>query len=102
MTREEFQLIKRIASAALDQPEGIRTAYVISACSGDAVLEREVQSLLASTNSAAQWLDTAAVKWPTVAAGRLQDAIDRVRVHDSANAPSQFAPGAIINGRYQV
>lgn len=46
MTEERWQRIHEVFQAALEQPAAVRAAYLDEACAGDAVLRREVESLL--------------------------------------------------------
>ena len=48
MTRERWQDVRRLLSAALDLKQEERPAYLDRACAGDHSLRREVESLLAS------------------------------------------------------
>jgi TolB-like protein/Tfp pilus assembly protein PilF/tRNA A-37 threonylcarbamoyl transferase component Bud32 len=58
MTGDQWQAVKRIAAAALELPEGERTAFVVSQCGHDAPLCRDVQSLLVSTAKATDLFET--------------------------------------------
>jgi TolB-like protein/Tfp pilus assembly protein PilF/tRNA A-37 threonylcarbamoyl transferase component Bud32 len=58
MTGHQWQAVKRIAAAALELPEGERTAFVVSQCGHDAPLCRDVQSLLVSTAKATDLFET--------------------------------------------
>src|SRR5690242_11013310 len=48
MTRKEWERIKTVSAAVLEQPESERSTRLAQLCAGDEVLEREVRSLLAS------------------------------------------------------
>lgn len=49
MTRqEEWQKVKEILAAALEQPPGVRAQFVAEACGADEAMRREVDSLLAA------------------------------------------------------
>src|SRR5262245_13779834 len=59
MTRDEWRRIKRIALEALEQPEAERHGYVTRASAGDAAVELEVRSLVASTERASDLFENA-------------------------------------------
>jgi eukaryotic-like serine/threonine-protein kinase len=48
MTREEWERIKTVSAAVLEQPESERQTCLAQLCAGDEALEREVRSLLGS------------------------------------------------------
>ena len=53
MTPARFQTIEKIFLAALEQEPDQVSAFLDTACEGDAVLRREVEALLASVNEQA-------------------------------------------------
>ncbi len=62
MTRERWNKIEHLYHAALERKEDQRAAYLKEACTGDDLLYREVQSLLAEADSADQFLERPAVE----------------------------------------
>jgi len=58
MTREDWQRIKVVSAAALEQPEAERWAYVTGRCAGDEAFAREVRSLIASTLKASHLFES--------------------------------------------
>ncbi len=60
MTPERWQLVQHVFHAALELPTEGRAAFVAAETPGDAELEAEVVSLLASADSAADFLETPA------------------------------------------
>jgi tetratricopeptide (TPR) repeat protein len=65
MTRDEWQRIKVVSAAALEQPEAERWAYVTGRCAGDEAFAREVRSLIASTLKASQLFEHPVFLKPT-------------------------------------
>lgn len=63
----DWTLIKAIVGAALDRAADARAAYVAEACGGDAVLMREVETILAAHADADTFLETPA-RFPAVPA----------------------------------
>jgi serine/threonine protein kinase/Tfp pilus assembly protein PilF len=61
MTSARFQTIEQVFHAALDQSPDQVNAFLDTACSGDAALRREVESLLASDESAHRFIEKSAV-----------------------------------------
>src|SRR6266581_7909607 len=61
MTPARFQTIEEIFLAALDQEADQVSAFLDTACEGDAVLQREVEALLASDQRAGRFIETSAV-----------------------------------------
>jgi len=61
MTREEWQRIKRVSMAALEQPQAERPAYVSRVCDGDTSLAREVLSLIDSVERASDLFENASL-----------------------------------------
>ena len=57
---ERWARIKAVFVEALELPESERGAFVARACEGDATLEREIESLLASEKAAANFIETPA------------------------------------------
>ena len=60
MTPERWQEVERIYHVALARGERERAAFLAEACGGDAVLLREVESLLAQAGAASAFLETPA------------------------------------------
>jgi len=58
MTRERWQQVKRIAAAALAEPDAGRTAFLAAQCGGDEGLRAEVESLLDATARAADFYES--------------------------------------------
>jgi serine/threonine-protein kinase len=85
VTPEQWARIKSVFAEASERPPGERAAFLNRACGDDAVLRREVESLLAAEADASGFLDTpaAVLGAPTVA------------------QPSVLASGQTI-GRYRV
>ena len=61
MTPERWRRVEELYHAALTRDEGNRTAFLVRACAGDDTLQREVESLLSQSASAAGFLDGHAV-----------------------------------------
>src|SRR5436189_1128874 len=61
MTPARFQTIEEIFLAALDQEPDQISAFLDTACEGDAVLRREVEALLASDQRAGRFIETSSV-----------------------------------------
>jgi serine/threonine protein kinase len=61
MTPARFQTIEKIFLAALEQEPDQVSAFVDTACEGDAVLRREVEVLLASDQRAGRFIETSSV-----------------------------------------
>src|SRR6266498_1931861 len=61
MTPARFQTIEEIFLAALEQEPDQVSAFLDRACEGDAVLQREVEALLASDQRAGRFIETSAV-----------------------------------------
>src|SRR6266480_208034 len=61
MTPARFQTIEEIFLAALDQEPDQISAFLDTACEGDAVLRREVEALLASDQQAGPFIETSSV-----------------------------------------
>jgi serine/threonine protein kinase len=62
MTRERWAQIRQIFEAALDRPAKDRAAYLRRVCAGDGELCREVESLLESHDTSANFLATPAAQ----------------------------------------
>ncbi|HJQ68469.1 MAG TPA: SUMF1/EgtB/PvdO family nonheme iron enzyme [Blastocatellia bacterium] len=60
MTPERWQQVKPILQSALDLAPGQRASFLDSACDGDTLLRKEVESLLASHREAGSLLDSPA------------------------------------------
>src|SRR6516164_11661849 len=61
MTPARFQTIEEIFRAALEQQPDQISAFLDKACEGDEVLRRKVETLLASRERAADFIETSAV-----------------------------------------
>jgi TolB-like protein/lipopolysaccharide biosynthesis regulator YciM len=61
MTPARFQTIEEIFLAALEQEPNQVSAFLDTACDGDAVLRREVEALLASDQRAGRFIETSSV-----------------------------------------
>jgi len=61
MTPARFQTIEEIFRAALEQEPGQVSAFLDTACGGDAVLRREVEALLTSDQRAGRFIERSAV-----------------------------------------
>ena len=70
MTPERWQQVKPILQSALDLAPNLRASFLDSACEGDTLLRKEVESLLASHREAGSLLDSPAFE---VAADLLDD-----------------------------
>src|SRR5215471_2215543 len=57
MTAESWQLVKSIFQAALEHDAANRGAYLDAACGADAAVRREVESLIASHESAGSFIE---------------------------------------------
>ena len=60
MSPQRFQRVREIYHAALDRPSDERSSFLEQACSGDAALQQEVQSLLKADAEAGTFMATAA------------------------------------------
>src|SRR5437870_1475445 len=60
MTRERWQKVKEIFQSALERAPGERSAFLASACGGDELLRKEVESLLASHEKSGEFIDSPA------------------------------------------
>src|SRR5438876_8732651 len=65
MTPARLRTIEEIFLAALEQEPDQVSAFLDRACEGDAVLQREVEALLASRERAADFIETSAVRLAT-------------------------------------
>jgi eukaryotic-like serine/threonine-protein kinase len=61
MADESWQKVREIFDSALSRKPEDRSQFVIEACGADKILQREVESLLASLDSASSFLETPAV-----------------------------------------
>src|SRR3989454_10511357 len=86
MHPERWQQIDRLFHSALERNDGERVAFLAQACVGDELLRQEVDSLLASHDQAASFIETPA---GDAAAGLLAD-------HHS-----RLMPGTMVN-RYKI
>src|SRR6266513_5580912 len=76
MDSELWQMIYRLFHSALERDGGERTAFLAQACVGDERLRQEVESLLASHDQAARFIEVPAAD---AAAGLLAERHARVR-----------------------
>jgi serine/threonine-protein kinase len=67
MTPDRWRQVEDICHAALTRPAEEHTAFLANACAGDAVLLREVESLLAHASHAAGFMSTPAAAMPGTA-----------------------------------
>src|SRR5687767_7714578 len=88
ITRERWQQVKAIALEAWSLTPTDRGAYVTGACGADAVLLREVESLLASMGAAGDRFETPSLRIP---------ASDTL-LHDIAEAPPAAPASARVGG----
>lgn len=61
MTPTRWQQVKSVLQSALDQPAAARDAFLSQACDGDAGLRAEVESLLAASEEAGEFLNQPAL-----------------------------------------
>src|SRR5512133_2936980 len=61
MTPSRFQTIEEIFLAALEQEQDQVSAFLDTACEGDAVLRHEVEALLTSDQRAGRFIETSSV-----------------------------------------
>jgi predicted ATPase len=64
MTPQRFQQVREIYHSALDRPSDERAVFLERACSGDAALQHEVESLLAADEQAGTFMATSAEAGP--------------------------------------
>jgi Tol biopolymer transport system component len=62
MTDKEWQKIQEIYHTACDKEPQHRAAFLVKACAGDPILEREVRSLLAASDDAEHFLSAEALE----------------------------------------
>ncbi len=62
MDSERWKQVDSLLQSALEHPSEQRDAFLRHACAGDAALEREVRSLLASQQDAGSFLETPAIE----------------------------------------
>ena len=86
MSPERWQKIDRLFHSALQLDDGERAAFLVHACLGDERLRQEIDSLLASHDQAASFIETPA---GDAAAGLL------------AERHSRLTPGTMVN-RYKI
>jgi eukaryotic-like serine/threonine-protein kinase len=91
MTRDEWQRIKAIASAALAEPESQRAAYVSSRCGGDEALRGEVESLVHSAAKAAHLFES-----PTVVMAGAAAALEALNQFDTSRIGERVGPYRIV------
>src|SRR6187402_2276571 len=70
MTADRWRQIEDVCHAALERPVGERAAFLGTACAGDGVLRREVESLLAHEAGAERFMSVPA---PALAESVLPD-----------------------------
>src|ERR1700688_3215899 len=63
MSSERWEQVERLYHSALERPPDRRDAYLMGACKGDSELRREVESLLAQSNSNEGALDRPALEF---------------------------------------
>src|SRR5207249_4551423 len=56
VTSDRWRLVEDLCHAALERPAEDRAAFLARACTGDGVLQREVESLLAQESRAAGFM----------------------------------------------
>jgi serine/threonine protein kinase/Tol biopolymer transport system component len=62
MDSERWKQVDDLLQAALERPPGDRDAFLRQACAGDATLEQEIRSLLASRQEAGSFLERPAIE----------------------------------------
>src|ERR1017187_7900787 len=72
MDAERFKRADDLLQAALEHPPAERDAFLRHACAGDAAMEREVRSLLASQQRAGSFLENPAIEVAALAIARQQ------------------------------
>ena len=91
MTRDDWRRIKEIATAALQEPESSRAAYVAARCGSDEELRGEVDSLLESTTKAAGLFES-----PTPLIAGARAAIDSLGEFDRGRLGERIGPYRIV------
>src|ERR1051325_8310532 len=83
MTPARLQTVEEIFHAALDQEPDQTSAFLDTACEGDELLRRKVESLLASHERAVDFIETSAVGITTrvVENGQAESLVDRTIGH---------------------
>ena len=71
MTPERWQAVQRIFHEALERPAGERAGFLVDAAAGDAELEAEVATLLASADTDEEFLETPAGPPPEAPRARI-------------------------------
>ncbi|MCP4660819.1 MAG: serine/threonine protein kinase, partial [bacterium] len=106
--------IEEIFFAAVELPPAQRSAYLAQTCGEDAELRREVEHLLAADSDAADFLDLPAVavfdlpEEPSVDVALTaslpgpSEASRQERPQARRKAPSHFAPGDLLAGRFRI
>jgi eukaryotic-like serine/threonine-protein kinase len=89
LSTESWARVKAVFLAALDRPQAERSAFVAHACAGDAMVNREVEQLLASDEAAAGFGETPA-------AALLQD-----EIAVSEPAMPRLSPGSRLD-QYEI
>jgi len=79
MADDRWSRIEELYHSALDHEPEQRTAFLAAACAGDEMLEREVQSLLASHQDAGSFLENPALELAARALALKQDHQTRER-----------------------
>lgn len=71
MTPERWQQVKQLLNAAMEQPAGARSAWLRDACHNDKDLLEEVQSLIAASDDAGDFLDQPIMEQDPIAGTRV-------------------------------
>ena len=87
MEAERWKQVDELLQSALQVPSAQRDEFLRQACAGDAGLEQEVRSLLASDQSAGDFLQGVAIKdaAQTIALNEVRE------VGDAVTRPDHFA-----------
>jgi serine/threonine-protein kinase len=93
---EHWKRVKAVFLEALEQPESEKSAWLAGACAGDAALEAEVASLLASQESAASFLETPAARALGIEA--LPDSVPSPRLEPGTRLGSYEITGFLSAG----
>jgi serine/threonine protein kinase/Tol biopolymer transport system component len=93
MDSDRWKQIDSLLQAVLERPQGERDGFLRRACLGDAELEREVRSLLASQQQAGSFLENPAMEVAAAAAAQRQN--------QDASADSGSLAGHVVS-HYRV